>query len=115
MSVYWITVIATIYIIGFFIPFFLQLFFDKSRNKNKYKLLRFNSIKNLFYIFHKKDLLKSFSDSCFILGILSIILANLTMLLLADTTHNKFYSLFIGLWAPTLISVGIYLKACRLK
>jgi hypothetical protein len=111
MSVYWITVVGTLYIIGFLIPFFIQLFFEKSENKNKYKLLKFKSIKQLCSFYHKKDLIKSLSHSCFILGIMSVVLANLTMLLLADTIQNKFYSLFIGLWAPTLISVGIYLKS----
>jgi hypothetical protein len=115
MSVYWITVIGTLYILGFFIPFLLQFFFDKSNNKNKYKLLKFNSIKSFLSIFHREDVLKSLSRSCFILGILSIILSNITMLLFSCNTYNQLYSLFIGLWAPTLISVGIYLKACRIK
>jgi hypothetical protein len=110
MSVYWITVTGTLYIIGFFLPFLIQYFFEEWKNKRKFEILRINPIKILFSIYHRKDVLASIASSCFILGLLSIVLANLTMLLLADTYQNKLYSLFIGLWAPTLIGIGAYLR-----
>lgn len=114
MDLHLFVIISTLYILGFFMPFIFQILIEKYYNKNKSLCLnyfkKYKFIRNFILFFRKKHLEKSLPNACFGMGIVSVILSNITMILFSDTLQNQLYSLFIGLWAPTLIIIGIYLK-----
>jgi hypothetical protein len=114
MSLHLFTAAATLYILGFFMPFIFQILMEKYYIQNKnyclnlFKKYKFTS--KVLMFFRRKNLNKSLANSCFFMGIISIVLANVAMLGFSPTVQNQLYSLFIGLWAPTMIVIGIYLK-----
>ena len=114
MSLYWITVVATLYMIGFFLPFIIQLLVENVYNRDKHRyvnlLVKHKFIRGIIVFFGRKDLHKSLSYSCFTMGILSLIFSNLAMLIVSHDKYDQMLSLFIGLWAPTLIAIAVYLK-----
>lgn len=114
MVVYYVVLASTLYMLGFFIPLLIQLCSEKGYCRNKKKFINFiknyRLIRFLIVFFKKKDINKSLSLSCMVMGILSLILSNITMLLFSYDTHNQLMSLFLGLWAPTLIVISLYLK-----
>jgi C4-dicarboxylate transporter len=114
MSLYWISVAATLYMLGFFLPFIIQLLIEKVYNKNKKKyksiMLRHKFIKSIILFFRRKNLYRSLSYSCFTMGILSLIFSNIAMLIFSHDKYDQMLSLFIGLWSPTLVATAVYLK-----
>jgi hypothetical protein len=114
MDIYWLTIIATIYLIAFFLPLLLQLIVEKIKKDDKSfkfkNITKFEFLNSIIMFYKKENIIKSLSNSCFTMGILSLILSNITMLALANDTTNQNLSLFIGLWAPTLICIGLFLK-----
>lgn len=114
MDLHLFVIIATLYVLGFFMPFIFQILVEKYYVNNKSKCLnyfkKYKFIRHFILFFRKKHLEKSLPNACFGMGIVSIILSNMSMILFSGTLQNQLYSLFIGLWAPTLIIIGIYLK-----
>ena len=48
--------------------------------------------------------------ACFILGLLCIPFSLSIVLFSTDSLQNMLMGLFVGLWSPTLIGIGNYLK-----
>jgi hypothetical protein len=114
MDIYWLTLIATIYLIAFFIPLLLQLIVEKINKKEKFpkikNIMKVKFLKDVIMFYKKENVIRSLSNSCFVMGILSIILSNITMLIFANNVSNQIFSMFIGLWAPTLICIGVFIR-----
>ena len=114
MSVYWLTVAATLYLLGFFIPLLIQVILEYlNRSKNVSFIERVSNtklLKSIILSYKKEDVVRSLSKTCFIMGLLSLILSNISMLVMGGCVSDQILSLFIGLWAPTLICIGIYIK-----
>jgi hypothetical protein len=73
------------------------------------------NIKNLIkYYLLPENSKKLLSLMCFFFGICSVCLSIFLIIIpISNSTENfnfKLFSLFIGLWAPTLISIANYLK-----
>ena len=114
MSLYWITVVATLYMIGFFLPFIMQLLIENVYNRDRHRytnmLVDHKFLKNFILFFRRKNLYRSLSHSCFAMGILSLIFSNIAMLMVSYDKYDQMLSLFIGFWAPTLVAIAVYLK-----
>ena len=114
MDLHLFVIIATLYVLGFFMPFIFQILVEKYYVNNKSMCLnylkKYKLIRHFILFFRKKNLEKSLPNACFGMGIASIIMSNISMVLFSNTLQDQLYSMFIGLWAPTLIIIGIYLK-----
>lgn len=57
-----------------------------------------------------KNSVRVLSICCLVFGILSIPLSLLITYLTTPTIEHKILGIFVGIWAPTLISLATYFK-----
>jgi hypothetical protein len=70
-----------------------------------------NNLKyKISYYLLPQNSIKLLSMACFILGLLCIPFSLSIVLFSTDSLQNMLMGLFVGLWSPTLIGIGNYLK-----
>jgi hypothetical protein len=120
--VFYIIIAYMIYIVGLTLPSIIGIFKDRwlELSSPKYKLLRNKNFKVNLFIKNIKLISKKpvdqLSRACFITGLGSILFSVGIMFFNAHepyTISTIYYiclSLFVGLWAPTLILLSLYFK-----
>jgi hypothetical protein len=119
---FYLIIAYMIYIIGLTLPSLFLIFKDrwKELSSPKYKLLRSKNFKISLFLKNIKLLPRNpyeqLSQACAITGIGSIFLSVFIMLFYAWEPYalNALYyiglSLFVGLWAPNLLIIAIFIK-----
>jgi hypothetical protein len=111
-----------VYIIGLTLPSIFLIFKDrwKDLSSTKYKILRSKNFKTSLFLKHVKlaprDPYDQLSRACAITGFGSVFLSAFIMMFYAyepytiDVLYYIGLSLFVGLWAPNLLIISIFLK-----